>query len=169
MHSTPHVLDRRDRERTHHAIRHTLFQIYLLMVVPVTCLLAMTYFRTYLEWISRNELNGSPLMVSVQILSLMYIVASVICGLGVLFHQPWAQKVTQNFLLLSVLYPLSIYLLQMKILHWHLHSPFIGFVWVLVPALVNCAIWTMHARSEHHMQIDYCLECRKQRRAQEAH
>lgn len=169
MHSISNTLSNQDRECSHHKIRHTLFQIYLLVIVPITCLLAMTYFRTYMEWISRGELNGTPLMVGVQVLSLIYIVASVICGLGVLFHQPWAQKVTQNFLLLSVLYPLAIYLLQMKVLHWHLHSPFIGFLWVLVPAVINCAIWTMHSRSEHHMQIDYCLECRQKRHSKEAH
>lgn len=165
MHSMPHTLDRQDREYTHHGVRHALFQVYLLMVVPITCLFAMTYFRAYLDWISKGELNGSPLMMGVQILSLIYIVTSVICGLAVLFHQPWAQKVTQSFLLLSVLYPLAFYVLQMKVLHWHMHSPFIGFLWVLVPAIINCAIWIMHTRSEHHMQIDYCLECRKQRHA----
>ena len=169
MHLISHMLDRRDRALTHHIIRHTLFQVYLLMVVPITCLVAMTYFRTYLDWISRGELNGTPPVVGVQLISLVYIIASVICGLGVLFHQPWDQKATQQFLLLSVLYPIAIYLLQMKIMHWHLHSPSTGFLWILIPALVNCALWTMHTRSEHHMQIDYCLECRKRRHAKEAH
>lgn len=166
MHSMPHTLDHSQYECAHHGIRHTLFQAYLLVIVPITCLLAMTYFRTYLEWVSKGELNGAPLVMGMQLLSLVYIVASVICGLAVLFHQPWAQKVTQSFLLLSVLYPLTLYLLQMKVLHWHIHSPFIGFIWVLVPAIANCALWFMHTVSEHHMQIDYCLECRKQHNAQ---
>lgn len=161
-----HSINRRDRkhkECSHHRFRHALFLLYLLLVIPVTCLLAMTYFHTYLDWISRGELDGNATITTMQVLSLAYIVSSVICGLAVLFHKVWACRVTQAFLLLSSFYPVAIYLLQMKNLHWHLHSPLVGFLWVLIPSVINGALWLLHTRSEHHMQIDYCQSCCRSR------
>ena len=160
--------DRNQKERSHHRFRHTLFQLYLLLGIPITCLLTMTYFRTYHDWISRGELSSHSVMVVVQILSLVYIISSIICGLAVLFHKVWACRITQAFLLLSAVYPIAIYLLQMKNLRWHLHSPLIGFLWVLIPSAINGALWFMHTRSEQNMQIDRCQSFYKQHSAHRA-
>lgn len=147
-------------ELRHHHVRHTLFLLYMIVVIPTTCLLTMWYFSTYVGWISHGELETHTSTFGVKALSILFGGASLICGLGALFRHVWACMATRTFLFLSIFYPVGMYLLQMKHLHWHYHAPFSGFMWVAVPAAINGILWYLHTRTEHYMEPEYCRRCR---------
>lgn len=160
MATTHHYAQTLESELKHHHVRHALFLMYLIVVIPATCLLTMWYFSTYASWISHGELDVQPSTFGVKVLSVAFGLASLTCGLGTLFKRVWACTATPMFMFASIFYPVGMYLLQMKHLHWHYHAPFSGFMWVVIPAAINGVIWYLHTRTEHHMEPEYCRSCR---------